>query len=353
MINKTYTLAAAALACGLAASPALAAYGDRYTTTGADWAATRGANPDFAAASVDNLKGMSVKDRSGMDIGMVRDVMFDPSSGKIDHLIVSSFDAGVEKRYAVPFESVRFDRSHNLATLNMDRDQFYGAGPAMESRPLVSFTADELRGMHVIDSRGSDLGVVRDVTLNDGRIDRVIVGSEPVPRVFAIPVDRLEYYQDRKLFATTVTRDQLFASEYYGVAPIATMERRPLTAFTAEELKRMHVLDSRGVELGTVRDVTLDTPSGKVDRLIVMPVPVSGVPQHAFDVPMNRVVYEPDQRVFAVDMTRDKLYASEYYGVAPEYSLGSDNTWGATLENKTGQPSQRWELGSSPEGRSY
>jgi sporulation protein YlmC with PRC-barrel domain len=351
MINKTYTLAAAALACGLAASPALAAYGERYTTIGADWAAPRsGANPDFAAASVDNLKGMPVKDRSGHDLGMVRDVMFDPSSGKIDHLIVSSFDAGLEKTYAVPFDSIQFDRS---LTLNMDRDQFYGVGPAMEPRPLVSFTAAELRGMHVIDSRGNDLGVVRDVTLDNGRIDRVIVGMEPVPKVFAIPVDRLEYRRNQNLFATTTTRDQLYASEYYGVAPIATMERRPLTAFTAEELKRMHVFDSSGVDLGTVRDVTLDSASGRVDRLIVATVPVSGVPQHAFGVQMNRVIYEPDQRVFAVDMTREKLFASEYYGVAPDYTLGSDNTWGATQENKTGQPPQRWELGSSPEGRSY
>jgi sporulation protein YlmC with PRC-barrel domain len=387
MTSKRHILAAAALTCGLAVGPAWSAYGDRPMGS-ADWGSTSGgANPDLAAASVDNLKGMSVQDKSGQHLGKVRDVLFDPSDGKIEHLIVSSSEAGAEKTYAVPFDSVRFDRDDNLLTLSMDRDelgtadtQFYGVGPSYgrttrddlsagkadiartESRPLVSFTADELAGMHVIDSKGTDLGTVRDVTIRDNAIDRVIVAPVAVSgapavadKVFSIPVDRLEYQTDQKVLAVDMTRDRLLSSQYYGVAPetgrIASWERRPLASFTADELRGMHVIDSRGNDLGIVREVTLD--DGRIDRLIVASVPVSGVPEKVFAIPVDRVEYHPDDRVLAVNMTRDQLYTSEYYGVAPENSVSSDNTYGATMENKTGQPPERWELGSSPEGRNY
>lgn len=275
MIDKRHVLAAAALSCGLAISPALAH--DAGQGSSLDM---RRADQGFAA-SVDNLKGMHVHDKSGQYLGTVRDVLFDPRDRKIDYLVLSSSDTSfAEKKYAVPFDSIRFDRSQNLLTLNAERDQltrwegqFYGVGPSYDR----------------------------------------------------------------------TTRDSSARAEF--------SQRRQMMHFTADELRGMHVIDSQGNDFGVVRDVTVDNATGRIDRLIVAAVPVSGAQEKFFAIPVDRLQYYPGERLLAVDMTRDQLYTSEHYGVAPE-SL-SEEKYGATMENKTGQPPDHWELGGPPEAVLY
>lgn len=238
------------------------------------------------AASVDNLKGMRVQDRAGEDLGTVRDVLFDSQTGKIDYLILASGISGAEKRYAIPFDSVRFRRDENLLTLNMDRDRLYSY-------------------------------------------------AEPEHQYYGV---------------SPSTREDHARRDNTAVVPEATAKT------SLENLRGMRVEDRAGHEFGTVKDVAFDPTSGMISHMVITSN------NRDFLVPIRDILYKPDRNEFSLntDIARLSTVSPEFYGVAPATTYYKDSglkleneNSGLTYENRTGQPPDRWEYGSSNEGRNF
>ena len=137
---------------------------------------------------------------------------------------------------------------------------------------------------------------------------------------------------------------------------VAAMDRgSDATALSLDNLVGAPVRDFSGERVGTVRDALFDEDTGKIGHLIVAS-DIYGTSMESA-VPFDSVLFS-DNAVILND-EREALLSGpmgdEFFGVSPSdegASMDSSHD-GASLQNRTGQPPDRWDFGSSPEGRNY
>ena len=71
------------------------------------------------------IKGDSVVNAQGEDLGHVEDLMINPASGKVEYAVLSfgGFMGLGDKYFAVPFTRFGVDREHHRMVLNVDKDR--------------------------------------------------------------------------------------------------------------------------------------------------------------------------------------------------------------------------------------
>lgn len=253
----------------------------------------------------------------------------------------------------------------------------WGHQSRMENRGRGDFTqasVDNLKGMRVQDRAGEEIGTVKDVMFDSrtGRIDYLILtsGTPGSEKEYAVRFDSLQFNPDGTVLTSSMDRSQLYGSpEYYGVSPSEKTAGEQVAVMRSdlEKLEGMRVEDQSGHDFGFVRSADFNTKTSAIDHLIVFSKTSAG--EKHYLVPLGDVHYRPDKNAFQLTVGSDRLSTvalvtapAEYYGVSPaqgeslsnvERSYVNQHAYGATLENKTGQPPSRWPLGSSDAGRNY
>lgn len=75
--------------------------------------------------SASTIDGDRVRNAQGEDLGHVKDIMIDMSSGKVAYYVLSfgGFLEMGDKLFAIPPEAMRVDHKHQCLTLDVSKDQ--------------------------------------------------------------------------------------------------------------------------------------------------------------------------------------------------------------------------------------
>ena len=81
-----------------------------------------------------DLRGYSVKDKDGVDIGKVHDLLIDLHENKVRFLVVQAggFLGMGQKLFAVPWNALKLDTQNKRFVLDMDKDRLKSA-PGFDS----------------------------------------------------------------------------------------------------------------------------------------------------------------------------------------------------------------------------
>jgi sporulation protein YlmC with PRC-barrel domain len=212
-LKQTVLMLAPALGIALAA-PSIAQ--DTRTTTNNP--STRAAAPADNAGTQANtmeirgskLVGRNVQDVNGKNIGEIKDVIVDATSGRV-HYAVLGFDPGwfkSEKLYPFPLAQFRPGKDHNdRMTLNVDKerlqnmpgfendkwpdwnradarrgyDEYHGARNAQAAADSRYVRLSKLLDADVEDANGKDVGDIEDVVVNmrTGQVRYAVVQFDP------------------------------------------------------------------------------------------------------------------------------------------------------------------------------
>lgn len=79
--------------------------------------------------SSSSITGDSVKNRAGEDLGNIKDLMVDVSSGKIEYAVLSfgGFLGLGDKYFAIPFHQLGVDTANECMILNVDQERLKDA----------------------------------------------------------------------------------------------------------------------------------------------------------------------------------------------------------------------------------
>ena len=71
----------------------------------------------------------SVHDPAGEKLGEIKDLMIDPSDGRVEYAVLSfgGFLGLGDKYFAIPFERLQTDREHERMILNVDKERLKDA----------------------------------------------------------------------------------------------------------------------------------------------------------------------------------------------------------------------------------
>jgi len=88
----------------------------------------------------------SVRNTQGEDLGEVKDLMIDPSNGKVEYAVLSfgGFLGMGDKYFAVPFERLHVDRENECMVLNVEKDRLKDA-PGFDKDNWPDFGDTEFR----------------------------------------------------------------------------------------------------------------------------------------------------------------------------------------------------------------
>ncbi len=77
----------------------------------------------------ESLVGKDVYNQSGEDLGDIKEIMLDMSSGTVGYAVLSygSFLGVGEKLFAVPWKALRLDKEHKCFLLDVDKDRLKNA----------------------------------------------------------------------------------------------------------------------------------------------------------------------------------------------------------------------------------
>ena len=118
----------------------------------------------------------------------------------------------------------------------------------------------------------------------------------------------------------------------------ATDETRDLIA--SDKVEGTTVYDRNGAKLGTVYNFMVDKRSGQVTYAVLSFGGFLGMGSSYHPLPWNQLTYEPAQRGYVVDLTREQLERAPTYSASdapawndPVYSRGIDDYY-ASVEGR-------------------
>jgi len=85
--------------------------------------------PGPALMGAETLVGNDVCNQKGEDLGDIKEIMLDMTSGKVGYAVLSygSFLGLGEKLFAVPWDALTLDTAHKRFVLNVDKDRLKDA----------------------------------------------------------------------------------------------------------------------------------------------------------------------------------------------------------------------------------
>ena len=75
----------------------------------------------------------------------------------------------------------------------------------------------------------------------------------------------------------------------------------------ADTLLGDRVINTRGEDLGEIRDIMLDVPSGRIAYAVLSFGGVMGIGDKLFAIPWSALTMDADRRCFVLDIERDRL----------------------------------------------
>ena len=210
-----------------------------------------------------DLLGTPFKDPTGILLGDVKDLMIELTSGVVAAVVVA-FDPKVRQEkgwVAIPRESVRYQSGGYVATFKLDdmrpeaqaraEQQRFDAAKAAAATVDRDERLSELKGRSLIDPQGRVMGQIVDV-VTDGAGTKALYALVSVggsgPSSIALPLQG----------ATRNGTNYVVPSGAAALAPAPAGGKR-----LSEQIGRP-LVDSRGKEVGKVREMVVNLASGKV-----------------------------------------------------------------------------------------
>lgn len=179
------------------------------------------ATHQLKTARLSKLDGVNIYDSNTKKIGEVQDVIVDPASGKVQHVLVSI--GGVmgigDKQYAVPTKEIGvFSKSADdsvpaKVTLSAAPDSLTPAKKLDKDSPYVM--ASKLIGTDVDDNNGKNVGEIEDVVvdLESGQVQYALMEFDkswsPEDKLFAFKMSDFQKGKDDKKLVLNVTKESL------------------------------------------------------------------------------------------------------------------------------------------------
>ena len=79
--------------------------------------------------SSSSIEGDGVRNAQGEDLGSIKDLMIDPSSGKVEYAVLTfgGFLGMGDKYFAIPFERLSVDRENECMVLDVPKERLKDA----------------------------------------------------------------------------------------------------------------------------------------------------------------------------------------------------------------------------------
>jgi uncharacterized protein YrrD len=173
-----------------------------------------------------DLLGVSLETPLHEYIGYIDDLVINPSTGRIDSVLVKDIQGLGAKEISIPFTDIsRWSQTFFVYNTPEDRNQFFGDMPYraydLEQLPPMhegSYRLGTLQGASVESKEGDHIAYVNDLIINrDGHVVYVVLsdvgGMES--KMVAVPlgiISRKEEY----LFALHTSKETLFAASAFN-----------------------------------------------------------------------------------------------------------------------------------------
>ncbi|MCK5703706.1 MAG: PRC-barrel domain-containing protein [Cyclobacteriaceae bacterium] len=210
---------------------------------------------------------------------------------------------------------------------------FSGQSLADETKAEKSvYTAEQLIGRNVNNLEGKHVGIIRDVNLNSetGEINYVILGKSLLgigEEKFVVPLEALKIQnaQGSRNAILIVEEDKLISAS--STTAIETKTEK--SVYIAEQLIGLNVNNLEGKHVGIIRDVNLNSGTGKIN-FVILGKSLLGIGEDKFAVPLEALKIQN-----AEESVNATLIVSEFMVItAPSIDAGeSDEEFRGNLLN--------------------
>ncbi len=183
-------------------------------------AASRGREAASAPTGADEVRasrllGADVRDAQGSTLGRVQDVLVDPHSARVRHVLIGPADpaAGTRPR-AVPLSALKVSREGERLVPTVDGARLTAA-PGAAASPDGALGAAELIGRAVKDSMSQKAGALADlvVTVSEDRVHYAVVDFDKEwsidDKLLALPISALRFDDLSRGVQLSVPREKL------------------------------------------------------------------------------------------------------------------------------------------------
>ena len=175
---------------------------------------------------------------------------------------------------------------------------FSGQSLADETKAEKSvYTAEQLIGRNVNNLEGKHVGIIRDVNLNSetGEINYVILGKSLLgigEEKFVVPLEALKIQnaQGSRNAILIVEEDKLISAS--STTAIETKTEK--SVYIAEQLIGLNVNNLEGKHVGIIRDVNLNSGTGKIN-FVILGKSLLGIGEEKFAVPLEVLKIKNDK----------------------------------------------------------
>jgi sporulation protein YlmC with PRC-barrel domain len=105
----------------------------------------------------------------------------------------------------------------------------------------------------------------------------------------------------------------------------------------ADTLEGDEVVNGQGDDLGTIKDIMIDVPSGRVAYVVLAAGGFLGIGDKYFAIPWSALTLDADRKCFILDADKEKLQNAPGFD-KDHWPAMADLTWATEVHRYYGQP---------------